>query len=154
MKTDLPRKWLPLCWSTTSSEHFREIYRKNVLWESHYLIVFICQVFNKGIHTLGIGEFKYMEAQQVWNVTHEQIHYNLYKILILQVNNNAKRSYMYWKSRSSSMWLILCCVCVSGVWQGCAVWCGSVLRCESVAPRPAYVHTAGAGRRRMPPVQP
>lgn len=128
---------------------------KNVLWESHYLIVFICQIFNKGIHTLGIGEFKYMEAQQVWNVTHEQIHYNLYKILILQVNNKAKaRFYMYWKSRTSSMWLILCCVCVSGVWQGCAVWCGSVLRCESVAPRPAYVHTAGAGRRRMPPVQP
>lgn len=153
MKTDLPRKWLPLCWSPTSSEHSREIYiKKRNENESHYLIVFICQ---KVIHTLGIGEFKYIEAQQVWNITHEQIHYNVYKILILQVNNKANiRSYKYWESRTSSMWLIVCCVCVSGVWQGCAVWCGSVLCCESVAPRPAYVHTAGAGRRRMPPVQP
>lgn len=81
----------------------------------------------KVIHTLGTGEFKYIEAQQVWNITHEQIHYHLYNILILQVNNKAKaRSYMYWESRTVCDWL-----CVVFVYQACDrdVQCGVGLCC-------------------------
>lgn len=54
------------------------------------------------------------------------------------------------------IWLLICPIPFSppqGMWEGCAVWPGHMLRSQPVAARAAHVHTPGRAGWRVPPLQ-